>query len=313
MKNCQNPVKRAKIPHSCLTIGDYTHILGEQPHNLPREGEQKNSCEHCIHNSHEQCHPHTFFHTIIFACSIVLSDKSRDGHAEAQHRKNVKAVNLQICAESCHRRCPILINACLNQYIGKGNDHILDSGRQTYLDNTQRHRFMNPKIFQRNAVIRRNPEQEPQCQNAGDCLAEVGRNGCSCHTDLQACNQQQIHKNIDHSRCCQIHQRSSGISCRIQNSSRHIINHIKNQSIRINPQITGCIIQDFRRCIHHHQQLPAKQNTACCQNQSQNDRDCHRCMYRLMKPLFLFRSKILGNDHSCAYRSSQAECNQQID
>lgn len=128
MQDAQHPVEGAEIEHTDLSVGNDRFIAGEQVHDGVLEGEQQDTGQDGVNNAHPQGDKGALFDTVDLARTKVLTHKRGGRHAEARHRHNVEAIHFHIGGKACHGSGTIAVDADLHQHIGKGDDHVLDTG-----------------------------------------------------------------------------------------------------------------------------------------------------------------------------------------
>lgn len=100
----------------------------------------KNAYQFCHDDGAEDAETSPFFCPFILFCPKILADKGGKGKGETGDGKKAEAFYLGIGAAACNCHFAKFVNVGLYNDIGKGNDGVLEPGREAVGNNLAQHR-----------------------------------------------------------------------------------------------------------------------------------------------------------------------------
>ena len=243
----------------------------------------------------------------------ILSGKRGGGHAEAEHRKDIEPVDLDIGRKPRHRNRAETVDAGLDDDIGKGDDDVLDPGGQANLDNLRKEMVIEPDIPYLHMVYILASRQEQHDEDTGNQLADVRRQSRSHNPHLKRHHEQKIQEDIGDRGDHQVQQGSFGIPHRIEDSGGHVVDDRKKDAAEIHLKISDRLIKYLSRRTHGPQNHRSQKDAGRRQDEPRSDRDRKRRMDRLPDAFLIPGAEKLGDDYARAGRRADAESDQQID
>ena len=288
-------------------------LLSEQAHDGILSQQQQGTGDQRIHQTHAQGDPHPLFHAVQTACAVVLAYKGGGRHADAADRQDVEAVDLHIGGKSGHGGGTVAVHAGLHQYVGKGNDHVLDAGGQAHPDDARGHLFVPLDLPQGHLVVILHPHQKAQAQHAGHQLTDVGGNGGTRHAHLQAHDEHQVQHDVGHGRPGQVDQGPAGVPGGVQNAGGHIVHDAEQHAAKIDADVGHSVVQHLSGGVHPDQQCPAAGHAADGQEQAHHHRDGQGGVHGFLGLFAVSGPQELGHDHTGTHGHALAEADEQID
>ena len=313
MQDAEQEVERAEPPHSQLAKGDHSLVGGEQVQDGILPGQQRRAGAKGVHHPDANGHPHRALYPVQTPCAVVLPHKGGGGHADAADRQNVEAVDLHVGRKARHSGRTVAVHAGLHQHVGKGDDHVLDAGRQTHPDDAAGHFAVQPDGGKLHPAGILAFHQKAQAQYAGNQLAQVGGNGSARHAHPQPYDEHKVQHDIGHRRPCQIHQRAAGVAGGVQDAGGHVIHHAEQHPAKVDADIGHGIGQHLGGGVHGHQQSPPAGNAAHRQQKPHDHRNGKGGVHRLAGLPAITRAQILRYHHARAHGKPLTEADEQVD
>ena len=239
--------------HRGAAKGHDLRIMGEQLHDGVLEGQQQHTGEDGVADAHAQRDPHALLHPVGLARAVVLAHKGGGRHAEAHDGQDVEAVHLHIGRKTGHSGGTVAVDARLDQNVGQRDDHVLNAGGQTHLDDAGSHLLVDLDLLRGHAVVVVHPHQKAQRQHAGNELAHVRGDGRTGHAHLQPRDEHEVEEDVRARRDAQIQQRPLGVARRVQDTRRHVVHDAEQHTAEIDLHIGHGVFQHLRRGVHGHQ------------------------------------------------------------
>lgn len=277
------------------------------------EGQQQHTGHDRVADAHHQRDRRAFFDAVVLARAVVLAGEGRQRHAKAEHRQDIEAVDLHVSREARHRLGAELVDRRLHKDVRKGDDHVLNTGRQADAHDAGGDFRVNAQLRGLDAVDGRDAHEVRQRQQAGQRLTDVGRQRRALHTHAQHRDENDVQHDIRARRDTEVQQRPPRVARRIQHAGRHVVQHVEDQPQRVDAQVGRRIGQHVRGRAHPLQKRPAEKEAHQRDDDAHERRDRDGGVNSLFDTGVVFRAQKLRYNDACADGHALTEPDNQVD
>ena len=272
---CQQAIKQADGPHVHSAEINGQFVAGEESNEFGSQHIFCHTNELCHQTGAKNAETHTFFNTVIVLGTQVLANESGQSHGEASDRQKCEALDFLMGTATGHGSIAEGIDVGLYHQIGKANDGILHTGRQTELDDGFQECGVETNLTESKTVIFRNTAHQAETAEQGaDTLGNGGSQSRRTDTKAKIAHQQKIQSNVDEGGENQVVQRVLAVTDGVEDANKNIVHHGKEHAVGVISEIGDGLGQNTVGRLHPTQDgggecdTQHRQQDACCQTES---------------------------------------------
>ena len=189
------------------------------------------------------------------ARAVVLGHKGTHGKAEAAQRQGAQRFQLVGGGESGHRGAAQTVQGILQHQRADGNDAALEAHGQPHVQMAQHLTAVEPPVRTMQPQRGEGPVNVDHAGDSGQQLGNHGGHARAHHPQRGIQDEQYVQHDVEQAACHQKIQRGRAVAQSAQHVGHHVEQHGGRNAREHHHQITGGILQNFRRGLQQNQQL----------------------------------------------------------
>ena len=178
--------------------GDHVGRAVKERDQLRSEQTEEQTDDGCNDRGTGDAEPGAGTGAVRFLRTEILTDKGRQRHGKASDRKKGEAFDFLIASDAGDGGGAEAVDIGLNEHIGKGDNRILQAGREPDLQNSLYHFFVQPDFTEGQVQRPAQTMQPAQGQQHADKLGNAGGKRRSADAKVHPGYKQKIQHHVEH-------------------------------------------------------------------------------------------------------------------
>lgn len=285
------------------------------------EGTDKQRRKGEYHQSHrlgqqrtgDQAELHADFHPVVPPGADVLADKGGQRHCKAGDGQKREALHLAVGAAACHRRRAEGVDVALYDHVGQCNHRVLHTGRNAQRHHLAQHRQIEFHLPPAHAVAFLRAGQTPETQEGAHHLAEDGGQRSACHAQIHHRNEYKVEHDVHQRGDDEVFHRAAAVAHRLQNAGAHVVQHHRQRTEEVDPEIQDGVGQHLLGGSHQTQNLGGEHHARNGEHRTRGDAQRHRGVDGAAEVFVVLGTEKARHQHAGTQRDAVDESHHQHD
>lgn len=286
-------------------------IVVESADKQRRKGEYHQSHRFSQQRTGDQAEFHAGFHPIVPPGSDVLADKGGQCHRKAGDGQKREALHLAVGAAACHRCRAEGVDVALYNHVGQCDHRVLHAGRDAQRDHLAQHRQIKFHLPPAYPVALLRAGQTPETQEGAHHLAEDGGQRSACHAQIYYRHEYKVEYHVHQRGDDEVFHWAAAVAHRLQNTCAHVVQHHRQRTEEVNPEIQDGVGQHLLGGSHQAQNLGSKYHARNGEHRTRGDAQRHRGVDGTTEVFVVFGAEKARHQHAGTQRDAVDESHHQ--